>query len=191
MRKLLVLLVVVILLPILFLRGVHRVNKAAVRPPPADTVSVEAQGVDMRFRARDTTRRLGPGDVRITSVDRNIELALIGDSVVTGLGPKVLEEIRVNTDSASVHGNGLGASIERMVKNTVAGALSHQLLVPVHSISDVRYQDGRLSFYKSDGSRMHLYENTKDSGRDTSMMFTTADANRFIDAFHARKAARP
>jgi hypothetical protein len=140
------------------------------------------------FHARDSLRTLGPGDVQIASADNGIEIALVGDSVVTGFGPKVLDEINAKTDTFAVTGNGFGASIEKMVKSSVAGALSHQLLFPVKSISDVRYTDGRLEFYNADGSRMHLFENSKSNGKDTTMTFRREDADRFIAAFHARKA---
>lgn len=155
----------------------------------ARTHSSTMQGADVRFRARDTTRKLGPGDVQITNTDRSIELALIGDSVVAGLGERVRGEVQAATDTATVTGTGFGASIEKMVKQTVAGALSHQMLFPVKDISDVRYQDGTLEFFNPDGSRMHLFENTKVDGKKASSTFERADAERFIAAFHARKAA--
>jgi hypothetical protein len=141
------------------------------------------------FRARDTTRTLGAGDVRITSTDQSIELSLVGDSIVTGFGPAMLDRIKAKTDTATVKGTGFGARIEKMVKSTVAGALSHQLVFPVRSVSDVRYENGRLEFYNANGSQMHLYESTKVDGKDASMTFAKDDADRFIAAFHARKAA--
>src|SRR5262245_61528012 len=79
------------------------------------------------FAARDTTRKLGPGDVLIVNADSSIELGLYGDSIITGFGTKVMNEIRDKTDTGAVSGSGFAASIEKMVKNSVASAMSHQI----------------------------------------------------------------
>jgi len=140
--------------------------------------------------SRDTAvRPLAAGDVRITSVDSSIELAVIGDSVVGGFGKKVLDEIKEKTDTNDVAGSGFGASIEKLVKTSVAGALSKQMEYPIASIRDVKYEDGRLEFYAENGSRMRFFENKHDSKPDSANVFRPDDAKRFIDAFHARKSA--
>ena len=143
-----------------------------------------------RIVSRDTvTRPLAPGDVRIASVDSSIELAVIGDSVVGGFGKKVVDEIKEKTDTSAVSGSGFGASIEKLVKTSVAGALSKQMEYPIASIRDVKYEDGQLAFYAEDGSRMRFFENKHDSKPDSANVFRPDDAKRFIDAFHARKSA--
>jgi len=140
--------------------------------------------------SRDTAvRPLAPGDVRIASVDSSIELAVIGDSVVGGFGKKVLDEIKEKTDTSAVAGSGFGASIEKLVKTSVAGALSKQVEYPIASIRDVKYEDGRLEFYAEDGSRMRFFENKHGSRPDSGNVFRQEDAQRFVDAFHARKSA--
>jgi hypothetical protein len=174
-------LILAIVIPLVFVASRNRRHRAE----RAASNNIE----DAKLRPRDSTRTLGPGDVRIANVDNSIELALVGDSVITGFGARVLDEVKAKTDTAAVKGSGFAASIEKMVKTTVAGALSHELVFPLRSISDVRYEDGRLQLYDADGSRMRLYENTKVDGRDASMTFSHADADRFIAAFHARKAA--
>jgi hypothetical protein len=146
---------------------------------------------DVRFSSRDSTRTLGPGDVQIASIDSTIELAIIGDTVFTGLGKKVLDEVRQKTDTAAVAGNGFAAGIEKMVKSTVANALGSQLLIPVSSIEDVRYNDGRLQMIGRDGGRMRFFENSRSNGRRVSDSFNPDDAERFIKAFRARKIATP
>lgn len=139
--------------------------------------------------ARDTiVRPLAPGDVRIASVDSSIELAVIGDSVVGGFGRKVLDEIKEKTDTSAVTGSGFGASIEKLVKTSVAGALSKQVEYPIASIRDVKYEDGRLEFYAENGSRMRFFESKHDSKPDSANVFRPDDAKQFIDAFHARKS---
>src|SRR3954469_13282892 len=89
------------------------------------------------FSARDTTRKLGPGDVLIVNADSSIELGLYGDSIVTGFGSKVMNEVRGKTDTAAVGGNGFAASIEKMVKSSVASAMSHQIKYAVADVKDV------------------------------------------------------
>jgi len=141
------------------------------------------------FSSRDTARKLGPGDILIANTDSSIELGLYGDSIVTGFGTKVLNEIREKTDTGAVSGDGLAASIEKMVKNTVADAMGHQIKYAVADVQDVRFEDGKLLFFWKDGSRMRLFENTKQNKKPVSETFKPDDAQRFVAAFKARKAA--
>jgi hypothetical protein len=98
----------------------------------------------------------------------------------------VLNKVRSETDTAAVQGNGLGANIEKMVKQNVADALSHQMLVPISSIRSVTYENGTLHFTSSSGASMHVFENSSKGDRDHTT-FNEADARRFIAAFDARK----
>jgi hypothetical protein len=145
---------------------------------------------DASFPVRDTTRVLKAGDLRIATRDSSIELALVGDSIMTGLGKKVLDKIRHETDTTAAAGSGLGASIEKMVKNTVATTLSRELHYPIAAISDVRYEDGEMRFFAENGSRMRLFESSKVNGQPLSEAFNPDDARRFVDAFHARKGPK-
>jgi hypothetical protein len=142
------------------------------------------------FAPRDTTRRLGPGDVRIATTDSSLELAIIGDSIVTGFGSKVIEKIRQKTDTSDITGDGIGATIQRAVKGTVAKAMDHEIHYPIADISDVRFEDGGLRFYRADGRKMSVFENSHVNGRKVSESFSPGDAQRFISAFRARKASR-
>jgi hypothetical protein len=141
---------------------------------------------DAKFVARDSTRVLGPGDVQIASTDSAVELGIFGDTMVAGLGRKVLDKVRNETDTAAVQGSGLGANLEKFVKQNVANALNHQMLFPVAEISDVQYSDGSLQFYGSGGAKMHVFENKSDDKGNHST-FSEPDAQRFIAAFKARK----
>jgi hypothetical protein len=141
------------------------------------------------FAPRDTTRTLGPGDVRIATTDSSLELALVGDSIVTGFGSRVMEKIREKTDTSDITGDGLGATIKRAVKGTVAKAMDHEIHYPIADISDVRFEDGGLRFYGADGRRMKVFENSRVNGRKVSESFSREDAQRFISAFRARKAS--
>ena len=144
---------------------------------------------DVKVSAR-ATRMLGAGDIQITSVDTTLELALVGDTVIAGLGAKVLAEIRDKTDTAAVTGNDLGSNIEKIVKNTVADALSHEFLIPVAAIRDIQYANGMLQFFGRDGSKMRLFDSSRHGGKRVSETFSPDDAQRFIDAFVARKTGR-
>ena len=54
---------------------------------------------------------LRAGDVRIVSTDGGIDLALIGDSISSGLSPATLAKVAQETDTAGVKQSGFGASI--------------------------------------------------------------------------------
>jgi len=142
---------------------------------------------DATFAERDTNRVLGPGDIRVMNSDSSVEIAVIGDSIVTGFGPRLIAEIQKSTDTNSA-GNGFGAGIEKMVKNAVASALNREIKYAITDVKDVRYEDGKLQFYWKDGSRMKILESTHSNDKPISETFSVADAQRFIAAFHARKA---
>jgi hypothetical protein len=161
---------------------------AACRHRDRDRDGSSVAGANAKFEARDTARVLHAGDVQIASTDSAVELAIFGDTIVAGLGKKVLDKVRGETDTASVTGTGLAASIEKSVKSSVASALSHQLLFPLADVSDVKDEGGRLVFYAKNGSKMHLFESSS-RGKENNQTFSEADAQRFIAAFKARKAS--
>ena len=144
---------------------------------------------DATIAKRDTNRTLGPGDVQIMNADSSIELAVIGDSIVTGLGPKVIAEVAKSTDTSKVKGDGFSASIEKMVKSTVANAMNHEVRYAVADVQRVQFTNGKIEFYWKDGSRMKLFENAKRNDKPVSETFSEADAKQFIAAFDAKKAA--
>src|ERR1043166_941668 len=104
------------------------------------TVRVSSRGRDgdVKFVARDSSRPLGPGDLRITTQDGGVEVAIIGDSLVAGLGPTARAKVKASTDTNNVSSSGFGASIEKMVKSTVASALDHEIHYPLAEVSDVQ-----------------------------------------------------
>ncbi len=149
----------------------------------------KASVADAKFSARDSTRKLGPGDVQIVSADSAVELAIIGDSIIGGLGQKVLDKVRRDTDTAKTTEKGFGAAIANAVKSSVASALSHQIIFPVAEVQDVRYENGGIQMYGNGGGKLHVFENSKDDkSNNEKTAFNEADAQRFIAAFHARKA---
>jgi hypothetical protein len=152
-----------------------------------DTHTVRIDANNATLTRRDTTQGLGPGDLRIATTDSAIELALVGDSLVAGFGASTREQIRKATDTSTVSGTGFGASIERIVKSSVAGALDHEMHVPLSEISAVRYEDGLLVFYDRNGKRTHYFEHDRrDHGDARDSRFSESDAKAFITVFKSK-----
>src|SRR5215204_1988769 len=89
---------------------------------------------------------LRAGDVRIVTTDGSVDLALIGDSISSGLSPTALRKVRAETDTAKVSGTGFGASIEKMVKGTVQGAIGARVSFPASAVREARYDGENIVF---------------------------------------------
>jgi hypothetical protein len=139
------------------------------------------------FANRDTARVLGPGDIRIVSLDSSIELTLAGDTVMTGLAAKALAKVKAETDTGAVAGTGFSAKLEKMIKSSVQSALSKQLTSPVASVSDVRFDGATLQLLDASGRRMASFGGTGTDSTSHGGKFAPADAQAFIAAFRARK----
>ena len=129
---------------------------------------------------------LADGDVRIVTTNGGIDLALIGDSISTGLSPHALQTVRTETDTTAVSGTGFGAQIERMVKGTVQGAVGKRISFPISDVREVRY-DGEKLVFEWAGEPRTLFDNTKINGKPLLASFDPADARRFAAAVNARK----
>ena len=145
-------------------------------PTPANTPSTTAAEEEP----------LADGDVRIVTTSGGIDLVLIGDTISSGLSPEALREVRRETDTAAVHGTGIGADIEKMVKGTVQGAVRKRASFPLSDVRSVRYEGDRLVF-DWEGSSHKLFENTKIDGKPLLASFAADDARRFANAVNARK----
>ena len=141
---------------------------------------------DAQLVKRDSSRALGPGDIRIASTDSAVEVAIVGDSLVAGLGARVRDKVTANLDTMKVSGTGLGANIEKMVKGAVATALDHEIEFPLEQISDVQAEGGHLVFFDKDGKQMNMFK-SKNNGSDDTKSFRPEDAQAFVAAFKARK----
>jgi hypothetical protein len=141
-------------------------------------------------RATDTTaaKPLAAGDIRITSTDGGIDLAMIGDSISGGLSLATLAKVRQKTDTGAVTGTGFGASIEKMVKASVQNAIGTRMGVPVSSVKDVRY-DGQRLVFDWNGKAPTDFAKARVNNKDVMASFSADDAQRFVDAVHARKRA--
>ena len=151
-----------------------------------DTIHVKSNDASVNFAKRDSTKPLGPGDLRIASTDSAIEVALIGDSLVGGLGAKVRAKVAESLDTTKTKSSGLGASIEKMVKSQVASALDHEMHMPLSDVSDVKYEDGLLVFYGKDGHRMHFFDRDRGKPGSQQTRFSPDDAKDFIAVFKAK-----
>lgn len=138
---------------------------------------------------RAEPERLREGDIRIVAPNGGIDLAMIGDTVSTGLAPQALEKVRLETDTTTVSGSGFGASIEKMVKRTVAGSIGTRVGVPLSAVRDVRYEGGAIRFEWA-GAPPSVFASVRINGRPLLESFSPADAEAFVAAVRARKEGR-
>ena len=132
---------------------------------------------------------LAAGDIRITSVDGGVDLALIGDSISGGLSQSALAKVRRETDTSAVHGSDFEASIEKIVKGTVQSALRTRVSFPLSAVRDVRYDGVRLVFDWS-GAAQPGFGHVNVDNKDVLQSFTPDDAQRFVIAVRARNRER-
>ena len=127
-------------------------------------------------------------DVRITTTGNEVDLALVGDTITSGLSEQTLAKARHETNADAVQGTGVGASIERMVKSGVQTALNTRVAIPISALNDVRYEHGAIVFdWKK---KPTAFVKTSVNGKPIMESFSPADAQRFVDAVRARKRAR-
>ena len=128
---------------------------------------------------------LQAGDIRIVTTNGGIDLALIGDSISTGLSPAALRKVKEETDTSKVSGTGFGASIEKMVKDKVQGAIGTRVSFPVSAVREARY-DGQKIVFEWNGEPRKIFDNTKIDGKPLLASFSPEDSRRFVDAVNAR-----
>ena len=132
---------------------------------------------------------LAPGDVRIVASNGGLDLALIGDSISTGLSPAALEKVHQETDTSRVTGTGFSASLEKMVKGTVQGAIGTRVSFPVSAVREARY-DGEKIVFEWAGEPRKIFDNMKIDGKPLLASFAPDDARRFVDAVNARRTPK-
>lgn len=138
--------------------------------------------------ARLDSAPLQQGDVRIVTQDGAMDLALLGDTVSSGLSQSALAKAKNETDTGAVQGSGFGASIEKMVKSTVQGAIGTRIAFPIAEVKGARYEGGTIKFDWV-GKAPQLFTNTKVNNRPLLSSFSDGDAQRFVDAVNARKGS--
>ena len=136
---------------------------------------------------RDSALVLGPGDVKITSEDSSVDMAVVGQKIVVMLSDKTMAKVRKETDTAAVKDSGFGGSIERFVKKTVQSTLGQQFEYPMSDVRDARYENGAIVL-DVNGREPRLLANTKVGGKKLLESFRPEDAQRFVAAVNAKKA---
>lgn len=137
---------------------------------------------------------LADADVKITSTDSKITLAVLRDSVVMQLSDSLRQSVQLSVDSSmqnEVDGGGMGGSIARMVGGAVSkavnGAMGIALRAPTSQVTDLRYENGRL-YFKVEGGNMKF--STHGTGSNDGALFAEDDAKRFIDAVERSKSKK-
>lgn len=142
--------------------------------------------------ANDSTA-LADADVRITSTDGAITLAVLHDSVVMQLSDSLRTKVKQEMDSSMRSSNkdgGVGAAIANVVGSAVSAAVNSAMSFTVHapasSVTDLKYENGRLHF-KVKGDNVKISASGEGNGKDGAL-FAEADARRFIEAVEKAKA---
>jgi len=166
----------------LVLLAIFFVSRYFVRKSPGRShvrVRTEATAVDS----------LAPGDIRIYNADSSVDLVLKGNEILAGLSPVMVAKIKNQLDTSASHDtSGIGASISQIVKKSVAGAIGTHASFPLSDIRDIRYEGQQIVFDWKDGGHHQIFGSTKVNGDRVSNSFRPEDADRFIEAVHARMA---
>jgi hypothetical protein len=135
---------------------------------------------------------LGPGDIRILDADSAVDLTLAGDKILAGLSPKTVAQVKGEMDkSTDGDTSGLGGSISKIVKQSVAGAIGTHAVFSLNDIRDIRYEHDQIVVDWADGGKHELFGSASVNGRKTSKSFRREDAMRFVQAVRARKGLPP
>jgi hypothetical protein len=138
-------------------------------------------------REAPATETLAPGDMRIYSADSTVDLVLSGDHILAGLSPKTIAKVKMKLDSSAAGDTGgLGGSIGKLVKQSVAGAIGTHASYPLSEIRDIRLDGDQIVVDWKSGKRGELFGNTKINNEKISSSFRHDDAERFVEAVRAR-----
>jgi hypothetical protein len=128
-------------------------------------------------------RPLGAGDVRITSTDNVLVLAVIGDTVRMQLSDSLRNTVADNVDSSMRDKGAISDAIAKSVSSVVNSAMGFMIAIPASDVENLRYADGHLRFDVK-GGKANV---DMDGDSRNKATFTAEDARRFIDAVHARQ----
>ena len=137
---------------------------------------------------------LGPGDLQIISTDGSVDLILQGDKIMGGLSPAMVAKIRDEmTEATAKDSSGFGGMIAGIVKQGVASAIGTHVTYPVAEVTELYFKDGQLTLKtRSGGDKEQSFgeikiDDDKGGERKEPARFSTADGDRFVAAFNARK----
>jgi hypothetical protein len=138
-------------------------------------------------REAPATETLAPGDLRIYSADSTVDLVLSGDHILAGLSPKTVAKVKMKLDSSAARDTGgLGGSIGKLVKQSVAGAIGTHASYPLSEIRDIRLDGDQIVVDWKSGKRGELFGDAKINNEKFSSSFRHDDAERFVEAVRAR-----
>jgi hypothetical protein len=143
-------------------------------------------------RSAPVAAQLGAGDVQIFNEDSTVDVILAGDRISAGLSPQKVAQVRARlARSAERDTAGLGGSIARIVKTTVAENIGVRAAYPVADIEEIWYSGGRILIRWRDGKEGAILGDIKVDGDRDANRFRREDAERLIAAVNARRSGRP
>ena len=133
---------------------------------------------------------LADGDVKITSTDGAIVLAVIGDTMRMQLSDSLRNSVNAEISAKTGDKDGLAATITRSVGSVVNSALGFSLRVHVDDVENLRYENGTLQ-WRTRGGNMNMSSKGDASGRGDNARFTEEDAQKLIAAVESRQSVKP
>lgn len=148
--------------------------------------------VDVQFSSKtEEVAEANAGDVKITSTDGALVLAVISDSVVIQLSDSLRQSVADSVKRETKDAGGVGAIISNAVTAAVSTAMGFKVRVPARNVENLRYENGELHFDVKGGMVNLNTSNEKNSSNANGGRFAEADARRFIDAVKAAQARQP
>ncbi|HYD52100.1 MAG TPA: hypothetical protein VEA99_05715 [Gemmatimonadaceae bacterium] len=152
-------------------------------------VDVSPEEGQVGFTTRDSVLHLGADDARVVSTDGQLELALVGERVLMRMSDQAIARLKQELDTAKAASQaGVGSWIEKRVKGAVQKVMDKQMVMPVSSIADARYEQGEIRI---------ILQGSKDPisfpGRGEAKAkaeFPREDAERFVEAVRAARERR-
>lgn len=150
--------------------------------------TVFADGLSLSLGSDDPRTTMGPRlearDARlaIRTRDRSAMLLLLEDTIAIQLTDAALAKMKADSKSEEP------GFLEELLAAGVKLAVGKSVQYPIASIRSVEIRDGALHF-TSDKNKP-VFTDVKVNGNDILRDFSKADAERFITALRARKAAR-
>lgn len=128
-------------------------------------------------------------DVKITSTDGALVLAVIGDSVIIQLSDSLRQSVADSAKKSTADQGGIGAIIGNAVSAAVNTAMGFKLRVPARAVENLRYENGELLFNVT-GEGVNIQSDSKGDSSKSGGRFSEEDARRFIDAVKAAQGRR-
>lgn len=161
---------------------------------PDDTSSKSSVAVQFSPDTKEVAA-VGDGDVKITSTDGALVLAVVGDSVVIQLSDSLRQSVADSIKKDTGDKGGVGAIIGNAVSAAVNTAMGFKVRVPAKNVENLRYENGELHFEVHDGM-VNINSGKSNSGKThggktNGGRFSEEDARRFIEAVKAAQGKQP